>query len=333
MSRAAVGRVSDGERFAMALLLALLLHGGIVLLVPGSFLSPLPEFEPPLYVSFDPLPQPEEDAPVVPNVTPEQPEPVPEIASPETIVDSPSSDGNASAPVAPVESNSGGTRTVQTNTPTFVPDPAPPAPVRSIDPRTLQRNSSAPSSDFVEAELSRYYAFQEEWLAAQEAYQERVAASSDSGDSGDSGPAAPDVAPLEDQLRRVLEGIRSSANGDPRVVDLGSDRPATPGADSSDGDGSGIRIGDDRGGRYRLSAGELDLSDLRLPLGFPAEYPLSCGVRVNAEGVVVGARVEPPSPSQELNERVAGWVRSWRFETARTDQTVESTFTIIVRTR
>lgn len=342
MSENLVERAHDGERFALALLLALLLHGGVALLIPGEFLRPLPDFEPPLYVEFEPLPPMERIEPVE---EPSDPVAPPEPAAPPEPVRTPefaSGDGNpAESPPSsaePARTTGSATSAVPaapsppavSGAPTFVPDEAPPAPVRSVDRSALESSRPSATSDFVEAELARYYEFQEEWISAREAWEERIAGTTAPGESA---PVAPDAAPLEDQLRRVLEGIRRSADGDPRVVDLGGDQPSTPAADGPGGDGSGIGIGNGPDGRYRISAGSLDLSDLRLPAGFPLEYPLSCRVRVTADGVVSSARVEPPSPSQELNDRVSAWVRTWRFEPARSPGVIETSFTIILRTR
>ena len=333
MSHNAVERARDGERLAVALLLAMIMHGGIALLVPAEFLRPLPDFEPPLYVEFEPLPpteqvEPVEEPPVTEAAPPEQPEPVPPPEPAET-PEIATGDGSPTPRDAPAPAATT-TPAATPPAPTFVPEEAPPAPQRSVDRSALQQTAPQSSPAFIEAELSRYYDFQEEWIAARNEWEERTAAASSPTDRI---AEEPDAAPLEDQLRRVLEGIRRSADGDPRVVDLGDDRPRAPGSDDSIGDGSGIRIGDDRDGRYRISAGTLDLSDLRLPAGFPVEYPIACRVRVTADGVVTSARVEPPTPSQELNDRVNAWVRTWRFQPSRDAGVTETRFTIILRTR
>lgn len=330
MSHNAVERARDGERFALAILLALLLHAAVAILIPAEFLRPLPDFEPPLYVEFEPLPPVEprdppttEEPPVTEPPTPERTEP-PVPAEPEEVPELASGDGDPAAAAPPVDPE-------PPRPPTFVPEEAPPAPERSVDRRELERSNTQRSDEFVEAELARYYEFQRDWIDARDDWEERTAAGVESGERA---PEEPDAAPLEDQLRRVLEGIRRSAAGDPRVVDLADD-PArrNPGDQGPGGDGSGIRIGDETGGRYRISAGTLDLSDLRLPAGFPVEYPLSCRIRVTADGSVIAARVDPPSPSQELNDRVSAWVGSWVFQPADSAGITETSFTIILRTR
>ncbi len=296
MSEAVRQKIGDRERLTLAVFVALLIHTALVLLIPSAFVRELPDFEPPLYIEFEPIAG-NIELPVE-TVAPEPPE---ALVERELVTEIP--DANAAAPApasppapAPVAERELAAPAVETE---------PPPPTRSIDREALRERASTDESRFVAEQLESYYEFQRDWIASRDAYAAR------SDGTVDTIEEAPDESELARELESILTAIRTTARDDPSFVDLGEIDPPNDVARDR-GDGSGVQLGE--GGRYRIAAGTLNLVDLELPVGFPVDYPLLCRVRVNAAGVVIAATIDPPSPSFELNRRVTAWIETWRFE-------------------
>lgn len=313
-----------------------------------------PELEPAPHESTPPEPEPEaEPEPVTPDLIggetdpvtaaiPERapdPAPVPAPSPSPRITPQPPADsappaaGLQPAPEAPSES-------APAPVPSS-PDPAPPA--REAPTRTVQRGDlrSAPSAvddRRLATDLERFYDWQKQFSEELADYQRQQDAVR--SDAIESTPREQEISGTEtfiaDQLNRILDAIRTA---DRNVITLRDDNgPESPGSDHDTataddrGDGSGIEIDTPGGTRRRVTGSGLDLREVSLPAGFPAEYPVRVVFRVNAQGEVFSARPTPPTPSVELNSSISTAVEQWRFEPAPGSSPVEGSVTIIVDT-
>ena len=289
--------------------------------------------EPGPIASADPATPPAERAPAEPAPTP-PPEP-----SPEPVPETPPREPAPAPEPAPVPEPA-----PQPPPPDPEPEPAPapppplppPPPERTVDRDALRSPATTTITETqIQQDLQVLYDWQQEFrqeLADYEALQqERLTAAESVAPQPDT--TSP-VNFFEDQLARVLAAIRDS---DRNVITVTEGRAPVPGAEPDDpdaaaGDGSGIAIESAAGTRRRTSGTSPDLSGLALPPGFPAEYPVRVVFTVGSSGEVVTATPSPPTPSQELNDRIRTAVQRWRFEPAPGSPPVQGSVTIIVET-
>ncbi|SIQ83915.1 TonB family C-terminal domain-containing protein [Alkalispirochaeta americana] len=342
---------SDRARFALALALALVLHGVLFFLFPSLDARDMEVLEPPLYVTFDPLP---EVPPQEPSPDPEEepPPPPPEDLSPESPLQEEEAPEKKDSPPAPPPSPSPPVPADDPPAPPSAPEPAQPDPVppppppppppreRSFDPNALREAPAREDAPRVEQEIAELYQWQQEFqetLAAHDQeQQERLSATESLPEQERSAlrrSFSEELSRMLAELRQTGEQVVTSA--DLETPDAVSDQPrdradssgiSIPAQDRSRDTGSGGR-------RLRVGGGSPDLQGLALPAGFPPEYPVRVIFSVNARGEVISARLAPPTPSDALNQRIRRAVQEWRFEPSEGSPPVEGSVTIIVETK
>ncbi len=323
----------DGERFLVALAVALVLHGALFILIPRLDAVRDETFDAPLYVALDPLPvtassetepvPPPTREPVVREETVARAESS-SSAAPDERPSTRDTDGTVAAP-APAER-------------AFVPPP-PPLPPRTRVASDL-RGDFAPSESrstdaaFLNEQLQALYDWQEAYRRDLEVWEAEQAQRLDGGEVAPR-PLQPEIeGALARELDRLVDAIRS---GSTNVIETASpgDREPPDAAETDSAASGGIAIGDGDGRRTRLRGDPIALDTVSLGAGFPAEYPVSVRFRVNAAGRVVSASVFPPTPEPGLDSALVEAVRTWIFQPAPSPDSpvVEGSVTIIVETR
>ena len=215
-------------------------------------------------------------------------------------------------------------------------DPEPrQAPERGFD-FSDEFSDAGPTEPATDSEqVQEFLQWQSEFLTEYEEYTEQRRRSADTT-SPDDAPAPTDAnTVLQEQLEEVLRALRSDSS---RTVETDPVPDAsTPGRTASPGSSAvpGISIGDGAGTR-RLVSGQIpDLSGVRVPAFFPPSFPVRAVLSVDSTGRVTDVTRQPPSGSNELDDRIERAMRRWQFQEAESRQSgvVQGTVYIIVNTQ